>query len=98
VFDFAVDASSGELTYAAVFPGFDPGGSTFDGSFTLTDASGVASEGAAVISFGYGPAPEGYPGVVRAAGSITGSVSGGAGSPDFAGTYACFLMNSEVGV
>lgn len=97
IFGFHIDVSSGEHTYAAVFPGFDPQETGFDGTFTLTDASGVVSEGAATVTFEYGPAPEDYPGVVRAAGSISGSISGGAGAADIAGTYACFLMNSEVG-
>lgn len=95
--DFAIDASSGDHTYGATFPEFDPREEGFHGTFTLTEASGAVSAGTANVTFEYGPAPDEYPGVVRAAGSITGSISGGAGSADITGTYACFLMNSEVG-
>jgi hypothetical protein len=95
--DFAIDASDGTYTYAATFPGFDPAGSSFEGTFTLRATAGGESSGAATISFAYGPAPAEYPGVVRAAGTISGSVSGQAGVAGFSGSYACFLTNSEVG-
>jgi hypothetical protein len=94
---FAIDASDGAYTYEAAFPGFDPAASSFTGTFTLQATEGGESSGTATVSFGYGPAPAEYPGVVRAAGTISGSISGSAGAADLSGGYACFLMNKAVG-
>jgi predicted small lipoprotein YifL len=94
---FAIDASDGAYTYAATFPGFDPAASSFTGTFTLLAAGGGESSGTASVTFAYGPAPAEYPGVVRTAGSISGSISGSAGAADLTGGYACFLMNAAVG-
>jgi FlaG/FlaF family flagellin (archaellin) len=94
---FAIDASDGAYTYEATFPGFDPTGSSFTGTFTLNATAGGESSGTATVSFAYGPAPAEYPGVVRAAGSISGSIGGSAGAASISGAYACFLMNKAVG-
>jgi hypothetical protein len=94
---FAIDASDGAYTYDATFPGFDPAGSSFTGTFTLLATAGGESSGTATVSFAYGPAPAEYPGVVRAAGTISGSISGSAGAAGLSGDYACFLMNAAVG-
>lgn len=96
-FDFSIDASSGEYTYSAVFPGFEPAADSFTGTFTLEAAPGGVSEGTAAIGFSYGPAPAEIPGVVRTAGSIDGSINGDAGSAVLKGSYACFLQDAEVG-
>jgi len=95
--DFSIDASSGEYTYAAVFPGFDPAADSFTGTFSLATTVDGSSGGPVTIGFAIGAAPDNIPGVVRAAGSIEGSISGGAGSADIAGTYACFLQDAMVG-
>jgi hypothetical protein len=94
---FAIDASDGAYTYTATFPGFDPAASSFTGAFALNATGGGESSGSATISFAYGPAPVEYPGVVRAAGTISGSISGQAGTAELSGGYACFLMNKAVG-
>ena len=97
VLDFSIDASDGDYEYVATFPGFDPSESTFQGELVLTYKNGGTSSGMINLDFGYGPAPEGYPGVVRAAGNFAGPVTGDAGPSEIAGSYACFLMDSEVG-
>lgn len=97
VLDFSIDASDGDYEYGAVFPGFDPSLSSFQGEFTLTQSVIGDSTGTVNLSFGLGPAPDGYPGVVRAAGTFAGPVTGDAGAAEMAGSYACLLMDSEVG-
>ena len=97
VLDFAIDAGDGDYEYGAVFPGFEPAANGFQGEFTLTYKGDSSSVGPMNLSFGYGPAPEEYPGVVRAAGTFAGPVTGGPGNAEIAGSYACFLMDSEVG-
>ncbi len=95
-FDFAIDAYDGPISYVAEVPGFDPGNTAFEGTFTFEDSPGQ-SQGPIEITFSMGDPPEGYEGVVRAAGVTTGSMSGDAGAADINGTYACFLMDAEVG-
>lgn len=97
VLDFSIDASDGDYEYVATFPDFDPAESRFQGEFVLTYKNGGTSSGMINLDFGYGPAPEDYPGVVRAAGNFAGPVTGDAGTSEIAGSYACFLMDSEVG-
>jgi hypothetical protein len=97
ILDFSIDASNGEYTYAAAFPGFDPGADSFAGTFDLETAAGGNSSGTVTIGFVIGPAPDDIPGVVRAAGSIEGSVDGAAGAAELAGSYACFLQNAVAG-
>ncbi len=97
VLDFSIDASDGDYEYVANIPGFDPSLSSFEGEFALTYKDEHTSAGAINVAFGYGPAPEEFPGVVRAAGNFAGPISGDAGTAEIAGSYACFLMNSEVG-
>ena len=95
--EFSIDAYSGPMEYSASFAGFDPAASTQEGVFVLTDSPGP-SEGPITITFSYGDPPEGYSGVVRAAGEMIGSVSRDAGAADLTGSYACFLQDGEVGL
>jgi len=95
--DFSIDAGDGDYEYTAEFPGFDPDGSSFDGELMLTYKGDINSTGALTVSFGWGPAPDDFPGVVRAAGTFAGPLRGDAGAAEIAGSYACFLMDSEVG-
>lgn len=95
--EFSIDAYSGPIGYSASFAGFDPASSTQEGVFVFADSPG-SSDGPINITFSYGDPPEGYPGVVRAAGTITGSISGEAGAADLVGSYACFLQHGEVGL
>lgn len=95
-FDFGIDAYDGPISYTITVPGFDPADSALEGTFAFTDSPGQ-SEGLVELTFSIGDPPEGYEGVVRTAGAITGSMSGDGGSADINGTYACFLMDAEVG-
>ena len=95
--DFGIDAYDGPINYTATVPNFDPANSALEGTFALNDASGT-SEGPVEMTFSIGDPPEGYEGVVRAAGVITGSTAGDAGSANINGSYACFLMHSEAGL
>jgi len=96
VMDFNIDASDGRYEYRAEAPGFDPAAAEFNGEFTLTDY-GTTATGTVKIEFGYGPAPEDFPGVVRAAGTIAGPIRGDSGGAELIGSYACFLQDGEVG-
>lgn len=95
--DFGIDAYDGPISYVITVPDFDPANSALGGAFALSDTPGESS-GPVELTLSIGDPPEGYEGVVRAAGAITGSMSGAAGSADIAGTYACFLMDAEVGL
>ncbi|MCP3994040.1 MAG: hypothetical protein GY722_03105 [bacterium] len=97
ILDFSIDANDSDYEYVATFADFDPAASRLQGEFILTYKNGGTSSGAINLDFGYGPAPEDYPGVVRATGNFAGPVAGDAGPSEIAGSYACFLMNSEVG-
>ncbi|MDJ0664039.1 MAG: hypothetical protein QNJ75_05730 [Acidimicrobiia bacterium] len=95
--DFNIDASDGDYEYAATFPAFDPAESSFAGELRLTYKGDITSTGELNLAFGWGPAPDDFPGVVRAAGTFAGPLTGDAGRAEIAGSYACFLMDSEVG-
>ena len=95
-FDFGIDAYDGPISYMAEVPGFDPTNTAFEGTFTFEDSPG-RSQGPIELTFSIGDPPDGYEGVVRTAGVITGSMSGDAGAANINGTYACFLMDAEVG-
>ena len=97
VMDFNIDASDGDYEYVGVFQGFDPAGSSFAGELRLTYKGDITSTGDLNLAFGWGPAPDDFPGVVRAAGTFAGPLAGDAGSAEIAGSYACFLMDAEVG-
>jgi hypothetical protein len=97
ILGFSIDAYGGPVDYSASFADFDPASSTQEGVFVFTDSPG-SSEGPVTITFSYGDPPDGYSGVVRAEGGMTGSVFGDAGAADLAGSYACFLQNGEVGL
>lgn len=96
-FDFSIDAYSGPISYTARATLFDPAQISFKGEFVLSTSDTAASQGPATVTFAFGDPPEGYNNVVRAAGTISGSVAGEAGSAELSGSYACFLMDAEVG-
>ena len=96
-FNFSIDAYSGPITYTAWATPFDPAQTSFKGEFELWTNDAAVSQGPATVTFAYGDPPEGYSNVVRAAGTISGSVAGEAGSAELSGSYACFLMDAEVG-
>ena len=95
--DFGIDAYNGPVNYVVTVPDFDPANTALEGTFTFNDASDT-SEGPVELTFSIGDPPEGYAGDVRAAGLITGSMSGDAGTAEVNASYACFLMHSEVGL
>lgn len=95
--DFNIDAGDGDYAYVGVFPGFDPAGTSFEGELRLTYKEDMTSTGDLTLAFGWGPAPDDFPGVVRAAGTFAGPLAGDAGPAEIAGSYACFLTGSEVG-
>lgn len=97
ILDFSIDASESDYEYVATFADFDPTASRLQGEIVLTYKNGGTSSGEINLDFGYGPAPGDFPGVVRAAGNFAAPVAGDAGPSELAGSYACFLMDSEVG-
>jgi FlaG/FlaF family flagellin (archaellin) len=97
VMDFSIDASDGTYEYGAVAPGFDPSATDFNADFELDSGGKTIGNGEVLVTFGYGPAPEEYPGVVRAAGTIDGTLTTSDGDTDVAGSYACFLQDAAVG-
>jgi FlaG/FlaF family flagellin (archaellin) len=96
VMDFSVDASDGTYEYTAVAPGFDATATSFNADFELDSSGSIVGNGEVQVTFGYGPAPAEYPGVVRAAGTIDGTLTTSDGDTDVAGSYACFLQEAEV--
>ena len=97
VMDFSIDAADGDYEYQAVIADFDPAATAPEAEFTLVYKDDHTSAGTMAATFGYGPAPEDYPRVERAAGEIGGMITGDAGAAEVHGSYACFLTNSEVG-
>jgi hypothetical protein len=97
--DFSPDMADGQpgYTYEARYPNFSAEDPRFDGTIEVTSADGMTWVGKTSMTFSYGDPPEGYFGVVRAAGAIR-STSDDAGSLQINGTYACFLTDAEVGL
>lgn len=98
VMDFSIDASDGVYDYEASVAMFDPTQTQFNAEFDLMSSGVLLAAGVIGITFDYGPAPDEYPGVVRAAGTIDGGLEGAGDSAAVSGSYACFLMESEVGL
>lgn len=97
VMDFSIDASDGVYQYNAVAPDFDPAATEFPAEFHMSQSGAPGPAGEIHVTFGYGPAPEEYPGVVRAAGRISGEITADDGATTLAGSYACFLQDAAVG-
>jgi hypothetical protein len=97
IMDFSIDASDGVYEYGVVASGFDPEDSDFDATFDLTESGESAATGTVQVTFGYGPAPDDIPGVVRAAGTISGPLTAAGGDARIDGSYACLLQNAAVG-
>ncbi len=96
VMDFSTDASDGVYEYGVVAD-FDAAAAQLNGTFEMSSSGAPLASGPVTVTFGYGPAPDGYEGVVRAAGTISGSLLVDAEDAQLSGSYACFLMDSEVG-
>jgi hypothetical protein len=97
VMDFNIDATDGTYEYQATVDNFDPAEAEFYSSFGITSSGAPLGAGLLTLTFGYGPAPADFPGVVRAAGTIAGALQTPVEDASVAGSYACFLMDSEVG-